>query len=102
MARFLCSMTLVTSNRSRGTEIVVSGPLLVSSEIIHILSQISTCIVQITVDDVNDQVPLFENIERMEIVENSPANTPVAAIRAIYKCFITHNYEYSFKDNHHF
>ena len=46
---------------------------------------ISTCIVQITVDDINDQVPLFENIERMEIVENSPANTPVAAIRAIGK-----------------
>ena len=47
---------------------------------------ISTCIVQITVDDINDQVPLFENIlKRMEIVENSPANTPVAAIRAIDK-----------------
>ena len=46
---------------------------------------ISTCIVQITVDDINDQVPLFENIERMQIVENSPANTPVAAIRAIDK-----------------
>ena len=47
---------------------------------------VSTCIVQITVDDINDQVPLFENIlKRMEIVENSPANTPVAAIRAIDK-----------------
>ncbi len=44
---------------------------------------ISTCIVQVTILDVNDQVPLFENIERLHIVENSPANTPVAAIRAI-------------------
>ena len=51
---------------------------------------ISTCIVQITVDDINDQVPLFENIlKRMEIVENSPANTPVAAIRAIDKGKLT-------------
>ena len=45
----------------------------------------STCIVQITIDDVNDQVPLFENIERLLITENSPPNTPVAAIRAIDK-----------------
>ena len=45
----------------------------------------STCIVQITIDDVNDQVPLFETIERLLITENSPANTPVAAIRAIDK-----------------
>lgn len=46
---------------------------------------VSSCVVQVTIQDVNDQVPLFENIEKLEIVENSPPNTPVAAIRAIDK-----------------
>lgn len=45
--------------------------------------KVSSCVVQITVDDVNDQVPQFEPIDRLEIAENSPANTPVAAIRAV-------------------
>ena len=49
--------------------------------------QISKCIVKITVKDVNDQVPVFENIGRFSIVENSPPNTPVTpnTIRAIDK-----------------
>ena len=39
------------------------------------------------VKDVNDQVPVFENIGRFSIIENSPPNTPVTpnTIRAIDK-----------------
>ena len=42
----------------------------------------SNCIVQVTVEDANDQVPNFEDVGRLEILENSPPNTKVMAIRA--------------------
>ena len=43
----------------------------------------ASCVVQIQVEDVNDIVPSFEAVPRLSISENSPANTPVAALRAL-------------------
>ena len=42
----------------------------------------SACVVQITVDDVNDERPQFEALPTLSVLENSPANTPIATIRA--------------------
>ena len=42
----------------------------------------STCVVQITVDDVNDERPIFDPIQVLQIPENSAPNSPIATIRA--------------------
>jgi hypothetical protein len=43
----------------------------------------STCVVQITIDDVNDERPRFEPVPQLSIAENSAANSPIATIRAV-------------------
>ena len=43
----------------------------------------ASCVVQVQVEDVNDMVPQFETIPTLDISENAPPNTPVAAIRAL-------------------
>ena len=42
----------------------------------------SACVVQITVDDVNDESPQFDSMPTLSVLENSPANTPITTLRA--------------------
>ena len=42
----------------------------------------STCVVQIAVNDINDERPVFEPVPVLHVPENSAANTPIATIRA--------------------
>lgn len=43
----------------------------------------ATCLVEVTVSDVNDQSPAFEPIPFAHVLENSPPNTPILTVRAI-------------------
>ena len=45
----------------------------------------SSCTVEIAVEDVNDEMPVFDSIPRANIIENSPTNTPIVTLRAFDK-----------------
>ena len=42
----------------------------------------ATCMVQVTLDDVNDQSPTFDPIGDLAVPENAPSNTPIATLKA--------------------
>ena len=43
----------------------------------------STCLIEITVDDVNDFAPIIEVPTELKVMENSPVNSPVGKLNAI-------------------
>ena len=45
----------------------------------------SSCLVEVSIEDVNDETPQFEFVPAAKIAENSPPSTPIVTIRAFDK-----------------